>query len=254
MISDSTPYADVNKILSALLSEVQNTLADQMVGLYLYGSLSSGDFNTHSSDIDFLVVTADALSQDSVVALRAMHSKLWASDLKLAAKLEGAYVPKHILRRYDRTADPCPTVNEKAFYLDRQAVDWIIQRYVIREQGMVLSGPPAHTLIDPVGPDDLRYAVRGILHEWWQPMVADPTNLRREGHQPFAILTMCRALYTLEYGRIVSKPASARWAMNRLEVRWKALIERGLLAWEDAAPLDDLNEVQAFIAHVIAQS
>ena len=57
-----TPYPDVNEVLNLLLTNVKGILRDQFVGMYLYGSLSSGDFNPETSDIDFLVVTTDFLS------------------------------------------------------------------------------------------------------------------------------------------------------------------------------------------------
>lgn len=252
-ILDPTPYAGVNGVLRVLLSGARDVLGDRMVGLYLYGSLSSGDFNPHSSDLDFVVVTSDVLPDDTVAALEAIHQRLWAGSLTWAAKLEGAYVPQHVIRRRDDTAPPCPTVNEGKFYLARLGSDWVIQRHIIREQGRVLMGPPPQTLIDPVSPDELRDAVRGILREWWQPMIADPTPLHREGYQPFAILSMCRALYTLEHGSILSKPASARWALRALDARWRSLIERGLAAWQAGAPMDEIGEVQAFIGYVVEE-
>ena len=52
-----TPYAEANAAVEALLDGVKETLGEQMVGLYLYGSLASGDFDPQTSDIDFLVVT-----------------------------------------------------------------------------------------------------------------------------------------------------------------------------------------------------
>jgi hypothetical protein len=32
---------------------------------------------------------------------------------------------------------------------------WVIHRHMLREHGVVLAGPPPHTLIDPVQPDEL---------------------------------------------------------------------------------------------------
>ena len=43
---------------------------------------------------------------------------------------------------------------------------WPIHRHVLREHGVVLAGPPIQTLIDPVQPDELREAVRGIAPEY----------------------------------------------------------------------------------------
>ncbi|MDQ3006386.1 MAG: nucleotidyltransferase domain-containing protein, partial [Chloroflexota bacterium] len=101
-----TPYTNVNEILDLLLVNVKEILQDQFVGMYLYGSLSSGDFNSESSDIDFLVVTQDTLSEEIIIALEAMHNRTWATSLKRAGKLEGAYVPKGLIRRHNSNGVP----------------------------------------------------------------------------------------------------------------------------------------------------
>jgi predicted nucleotidyltransferase len=58
---EPTPCADVNAILRRLLDDTRTILADLFVAIYVYGSLGSGDFNPHSSDIDFVIVTTDYL-------------------------------------------------------------------------------------------------------------------------------------------------------------------------------------------------
>ena len=45
-----TPYEDVNLILNLLLANVQEVLTNQFIGLYLYGSLATGDFDPKTSD------------------------------------------------------------------------------------------------------------------------------------------------------------------------------------------------------------
>jgi len=227
-----TPYPDVNEVLNILLSEAKETLGDKFVGMYLYGSLSSGDFHPESSDIDFLVLTTDILSDAKVSELEAMHNRIWATSLKWASKLEGAYVPKDLIRRHVPDGEPCPTVNEGKFYVASLGSDWIIQRHIIREYGVALGGPDPKTLIDPVTADDIRSAVSDVLHEWWFPMLDDPSWLRDHGseYHAFAILTMCRALHALEHGAIVSKPSAAKWAQTRLGDRWRDVIEQSIPA------------------------
>ncbi|HLF72721.1 MAG TPA: aminoglycoside adenylyltransferase domain-containing protein [Anaerolineales bacterium] len=217
-------------MLDLLLSNATKVLGNQLVGMYLYGSLSSGDFNPDSSDIDFLIVTTSTLSDKAIAELESMHHRIWRSGLKWASRLEGSYIPKRDIRRHNPRSAPCPTVNEGKFYLDKRGSDWIIQRHVIRENGVVLAGPDPKTLIDPVSPDDIRLAVRGVLHEWWLPMLEDPSWLKNHGSQyhAYAILTMCRALYALAHGTVVSKPAAAQWAQEELGERWSQVIERAL--------------------------
>jgi hypothetical protein len=245
-----TPYPDVNAVLRALLSGVQTVLGDHFVGMYVHGSLASGDFNPQRSDVDFVVVTADELPDEMLPALEAMHARI-AATAKWAAKLEGSYIPRHALRRYDPAHARHPALCvDGSFGLDQHASDWVIQRHVIRERGIVVAGPAPQTLIDPVEPDDLRRAVRGVLREWWSPQLDDPTRLHSSEYQAYAILTMCRALYTLQYGIVVSKSVAARWAQEALGERWAAIIERAA-AWRRGAQLDHLDETLDFIRYTL---
>jgi predicted nucleotidyltransferase len=225
-----TPYSDVNEILNLLLSHVHEILGNQFVGMYLYGSLSSGDFNPDTSDVDFLVITDESLSEQKITALESMHQRIWASGTNWASKLEGSYIPQKYIRRHEANNPPCPTVNEGKFYIDRHGSDWIIQRYIVREYGLVLAGPDPKTLIDPVAPDELRSAVLGILNEWWFPMLDDATWLLQHGsnYHGYAVITMCRALHALEHGTIVSKPTAIQWARENLGEQWHPLIDQAV--------------------------
>jgi hypothetical protein len=122
---------------------------------------------------------------------------------------------------------------------------WVIHRHVLRERGVALAGPSPSTLIDPVGPDELREAVRGMLREWWAPMLTDGPLLRHDLYRCYAVLTMCRMLYTMRHGTIVTKPVAARWAQDALDGRWIPLIRQALAWSRDRSP--DLEETLALI-------
>jgi hypothetical protein len=243
-----SPHDGVNAILQILLDAARGVLSDNFFGMYLYGSLSSGDFNPGTSDIDFLIVTRRRLSADEVTRLRELHERIHLSGLPWADHLEGRYLPLDEAHRYAAGRLPTPNVNEGEFLMDGEGSDWIIQRHIIREGGLALAGPPPQTLIDAVPPDDLKQAVLGIMDSWWAPMLENHEFLKNGGYQAFAVLTMCRTLYTLEHGTIASKPASARWAQRELAPRWHRLIEQAL-AMEHDSPVDILNETLAFIRY-----
>jgi predicted nucleotidyltransferase len=137
-----TPYPEVNTALQLLLSSVQAVLGEQFVGLYLYGSLATGDFDQDRSDIDFVVVTASELPASLIPALEEMHIRLAENGSKWAAKLEGSYIPRQALRQYNPADPPRPQFNEGRFYLGRHESDWIIQRHLLREHGVAVAGPP----------------------------------------------------------------------------------------------------------------
>jgi predicted nucleotidyltransferase len=244
-----TPYPEVNEVLNLLLSNVKGILGDQFLGMYLYGSLSSGDFDPESSDIDFLVVTTNTLPDKNVSELEAMHQRIWATGLKWAPKLEGSYVSKELIRHHDPDGAPCPTVNEGVFFVDKRGSDWIIQRHIVREQGVVLAGADPKKLIDPVTADDIRGAVLDVLQEWWFPMLDDPSWLRDHGseYHAFAVITMCRVLHGLEHGTIVSKPKAIQWARENVGNPWIQLIDKAVAASRHENQGQFLGETLDFI-------
>ncbi len=252
MKSELTPYSEVNVVLELLLKNIKHILKNQFVGMYLYGSLASGDFDVDTSDIDFVVVTTGPISSDTFLALKALHENLLTHDLKWVEKLEGSYISKFAFRRYDvQNKTAWPTLNEKVFYLAPHEPHWIIQRHIVREQGIIIEGPNPKTLIEPVHPDDLRSAVTRYLYEWWQPMLTDSSRLQSSEYQAYAILSMCRTLYTLHFGEVVSKPVAARWVQK--EERWRDIIEQSL-NWREGKELKLVDEARDLIAYTVKES
>jgi hypothetical protein len=246
-----TPYPDVNAVLAALLAGVQAILGSEFVGLYLYGSLASGDFDLQRSDIDFVVVTTGDLSDETIADLEGLHRRIAASGQKWASKLEGSYIPWQALRRYRPGDPPWPQFNEGRFFMEQHGSDWVIQRHVLREHGVVVAGPAIRTLIDPVHPDDLKQAVLGVLHGWWADMLRQPIPRLHDGDfQAFTVLTMCRALHTLHFGTLISKPVAACWALAVLDGQWSGLIERALV-WQPAVPVSSVDETLDFIRYTL---
>jgi len=228
MMSHPTPYPDVNQVLHELVSGVHKALNTHCVGVYLYGSLALGDFDPASSDIDFVVVTDDELSAESVSALEALHSRIAMNHPRWATELEGSYVPKADMGRYDPARAYHLHVYQGHVGMEQHGVHWVIERHLLREHGVVLSGPGTRSLIEPISPDDLRRATTALMGEWWAPKVDEPGRPYVTKYQRYVVLTMCRVLYTLHHGTVASKPVAARWALAGLGERWAALIDRTL--------------------------
>ena len=93
-----TQYPEVNQLLQKLLKETQTILDGQFVGMYLFGSLTSGDFD-QDSDIDVVIVTADEISDDTFSALQVMHKRIYTGDSPWTIQLEVSYIPKRALWR-----------------------------------------------------------------------------------------------------------------------------------------------------------
>ncbi|HCI79490.1 MAG TPA: hypothetical protein DHW02_07355 [Ktedonobacter sp.] len=129
----------------------------------------------------------------------------------------------------------------------------MIERYIVREHGVILYGPSPETLIDSISASELEEAVCEQLSNFWQAQFADPSWLRPRHYQAFAILTMCRALYVLHMGSVPSKPQAATWGQEHLDAKWRTIIERALL-WRTQHEDEDLTETLDFMRYAISQA
>ena len=232
-----TPHPDVNEILNLLFSNVKGVLQDQFVGIYLFGSLANGDFDQHS-DIDVLFVTEAEIQDDIFSSLQAMHARLANVDSPWATQLEVSYIPQKALRRFDTADKLHPHLDrgsrESLHWMAHES-DWIIQRHILRERGIILEGPAPQSLIDPISATDLQKAVVDVLPFWAGPILEDPLQIGSRGYQSFVVLSLCRMLYTLQCGTIISKRAAADWAQDALSKQWTPLIARAWLGRQNAA-------------------
>lgn len=252
-VTAQTPFPDVNALLDRLLGEVRAILGEQFAGMYVYGSLALGDFDPATSDLDFLIVTEDKLPPETVSALKEMHAALVAEGSHWARELEGSYIRRQAVRRHDPADAHYPRIERGGeLAVEEHHTDSIIQRFITRKHGLILAGPDPTTLIDPVSSRDLRQAVLD-LRWWWELQLTDTSRVEQSGYQAYAILTMCRILYTLEHGDIVSKPTAARWVQRNRCKHSAELVERAL-AWRPGMPMDHLDETLDFIRFTLART
>lgn len=251
-----TPYPDVNEILNLLLTGLKGILGDQLVGMYLFGSLANGDFDEYS-DIDILFVTETILSDEIYNELCKMHKWISTIESPWATQLEVSYIPIDAIRLFDPSNNRHPHIDRgpgEELHIMQHDADWIVQRYILRKRGITISGPDPKTLIAPISPADLRLAVSDVMHTWFLYFIEDRGRLKSRGYQSYVVLTQCRILYTYEHGEIVSKSVAAEWAKQSLAKEWSGLIDR---AWAgrqtpglDARP-EDIDETQDLIRYTL---
>jgi hypothetical protein len=225
-----TGYDDVDHVLGWFLERVRALFGVEFVGMYLYGSLALGDFDSANSDIDFVVV-ADAEYDSGVIeALRDMHAAFEGSGSPKAGRIEAVYTDREGLRRFPASDNAYPQVEaDRGFFVEPLEMGWIFQCWTLRERGVVLAGPHPSTTIPPLDPDALRRAAAPVALMWQRAAREDPTWipwLRDRPSMSFVVLTLCRLLYTLDTAQVASKPAAARWAQHHIDIMWSKLIDR----------------------------
>ncbi len=229
------PYPELRLVLAAFAQAIAAQLEGNLIGLYLVGSLASGDFDL-DSDVDFLVVTNSELTEADMAPLQDIQIRIHAMDCYPARHLEGSYIS---LR--DLNDAGCVGVKE-LFYFDNGSTAWERSthdnqwhvRWVLRERGIPLLGPDPKTLLPPIPLDEMDAEVKATM-----PRIV--TGFRDEIHRPlsfwnsrfgqsFFVLTACRMLHTLHSGTVASKKAGMLWARQFVDPRWVRLIDA---AWQE---------------------
>ena len=191
-----------------------------------------GDFDIYS-DVDFLILIKEDVSGDQLPPLQVLHADIFKLEPPSAQHLEGSYIPKAALVRL-------PPPPRKFLYLDHGSKelvrsahdDSLVVYWSLRERGIKLAGPEPRSLVAPVPVEALQQEVLDTLCIWREQLLKNPSELDNRFYQPFAVLSYCRMLQTLESGTLESKRAGAMWAKDTLDSRWHQLIQR---AW-DARP------------------
>lgn len=224
----------VQALIRELLTGMQNVLGGKLLGVYVFGSLVMGDFDETVSDIDLLVALDSDLNPTDFAALDTMHNNWATAHPEWAGRLEIAYLSRHGLQTFRTESTPMGIMSPgEPFHMVEAGHDWLINWYVVRNNGLTVFGAPVEQIIAPISIDEFIDNVKIYLGEW-RNRVAE---LERRPSQAYAILTMCRALYTVKYGEQISKPKAAAWAAREYP-EWAALINNAVqwrLAWREDA-------------------
>ncbi|MDP9358882.1 MAG: DUF4111 domain-containing protein [Chloroflexota bacterium] len=230
-----TLYAAVNPVLATLQSEMHHTLGRKLIGLYVYGSLVTGDFDLALSDLDLAAVLATDLAADEFARLGQMHAAIGRDYPAWEDRIEVGYISVANLRPFDPRCTIAVISPGEPFHLRVAEHGWVFNLHVLREQSLTLFGPVPTTLIDPISQEQLAHALRERMIEW-RAWTDDHEPIVRRKDQAYAILTMCHALYAHRHGAFVSKREAAFWAMGE-QPEWASLITDAL-RWR-AAPDDE---------------
>jgi len=188
----------------------------------VYGSLVTRDFDKDRSDIDLLAVVDTGVDGDTFDRLDRMHARFVEDHPVWEDRIEVAYVPAPALRNFRTQISQIAVVSPgEPFHLKAAGKDWLMNWYTVREVGLTTCGPPPQALIPEVSQSEFVEAVREQAEVWKEWVY----NMRTPGAQSYAVLTMCRALYTHAHGRQTSKKQAALWAQDYLP-QWASLIQQ----------------------------
>jgi predicted nucleotidyltransferase len=230
--------------LERILAVVVGVLGPEVIGAYLYGSAVAGGLRPRS-DVDILVVTrrrtTHAEKQGLVdglipISRRGTRPRAWRPvELTVVAQSDvrpWRYPPRMdfqygewLQAEFDGgDLDPAPEASRDL------AV--ILTMLLIRARPLL--GPPPAEVLDSVPPDDLVRAMVQGIDSLLADLAPDTANV---------VLTLARIWSTIVTGEIRSKDQAADWALPRLPVEQRPVLDRARAVylglnedrWEDLA-------------------
>lgn len=246
MASDIWPAMPeaVRAQLDAFLAELREMVGENLVGLYLHGSLAMSGFNPARSDLDLLAITAEALTSAARQAVAALllrrsgqpcpieisflqrsHLAPWRYPTPFDLHYSEAWRTKYeaMLASADARLWAPATQGDEACDSDLAAhltVAWA--------RGVCLWGAPiADTLPQPPREDYLSSLAEDL--DWALAQWAELPE--------YVVLNLCRTLAYLREGSVLSKAEGGTWALAHLPPALQPPIRAALAAY--AAPIGE---------------
>jgi len=251
-----TPYEDINQLLEELSLGLQKNLGDDLIGFYFTGSLTYGDFNRESSDIDFLVVTKVPIQENDFNKVQKLHETIGQQFPEWKKRLEGSYVTEEMLQSTEPPKVKRPYVNAGKMWQFVYGNEWIINKYALYTCGKTIYGSSPHDIMKPVTIEQVREASKRDLQQDWLPKVNDPQAFCNPDYdsshlQAYAALTLCRILYRQFHDDVSSKKVAAAWVKEKYP-EWRELIEKAE-SWKHGYALKEEASIKKFITFVISK-
>ncbi len=244
---------DASSIVGVVRDAIVDAIGASLVGLYVYGSIATGDFEPLVSDIDLVTVLRDAPDEALVRRLDRMHEDLVRAVPEWRDRIEVDYVSAAGLARCRTHPTTIIRISPgEPLHLIEAARDFLLDWYPARRDGISLEGPPFNSIVPPIPEAEYLGEVRTYLAGFRNRLDDDASP----GSQAYAILTMCRGVAALRWGERLSKrEAGAR--IQREFPRWSELIDRAL-QWRDGQWRADqpdgaatVRETRAFIGGML---
>jgi hypothetical protein len=213
--------------------EAVDALAPGLVeGFYLEGSAALGDFQPHTSDIDFVAVTADRPDATALAALTEVHAKL---RNRRRPFLDGVYVTWADLPLGGTDATRRPRSHEGRFNADGSPPNPITWHTLAR-YGVPCRGPQPAELEIGTDPDLLTRWTNGNLDQYWRSRLDRTTRLASlpglvslsDFDTAWTVPGVTRLHYTLATSNITSKQGACHYALTTFPPEWHRIVKEAL--------------------------
>ncbi|MFA6940402.1 MAG: aminoglycoside adenylyltransferase domain-containing protein [Clostridiaceae bacterium] len=230
----------VQQILDKIVLSYHTILKENLIGIYLHGSLAMGCFNPYSSDIDFLVVVKEKLNFNEMRELIDILLKLSENGPKKGFELS-------VLLENDAKNFRYPTqfiLHYSEVHKDRYVnqSDYICGGFgdpdlaahitILRERGACLIGKPIDEVFQAVPKKYYIESIKDDISSSKEEIINNPI---------YYVLNLCRVLCFLKDGNICSKKEGGEWANISLPTQYRDIIQAALNTYSDINNIFDIQ-------------
>lgn len=214
---------DLSELLQAMAAGFSFILRDNLVGIYLWGSLTYEAFDESCSDVDCIVVTHRDLDDREFLELDEWFKKAGDQN-RWVKRIDTRFViDKEFL---DKTSRCCGFYQYTGKLVrtgsDGNPIIWVN----IGQTGITLWGKDAKLIAPQVSEQCLNDALLlelNYLKEGLASRIGDRSD-NAFVYNAYAVLTAGRILYSAHHGTLVSKDQAFGWAMQRVPPIWRPVI------------------------------
>jgi len=234
----------INLYKNMLLEKCQNIL-----GIYLFGSLAYSGFDERTSDIDLTVITKTLLDSAELETIKDIHKRLIEINNIWGKRLEVSYTPIDMLKEKNIPVLPRPYYNEMFYDKAGYGNEWLINNYLLLNYGKTIYGPDFDSFIDyTITINDIKECCVKDFYKEWLPKINDDEWLSHGNNQAYIVLNICRIIYTISNSKTENKYNSAEWVKKQFK-EWKTLIDEAE-EWDYKKDLNIQHEIKEFIKHM----
>lgn len=241
-------------ILDEIVEHSKQIFGEELIGVYLHGSMAMGCFQANISDIDLIFVIRDRITDTQ--KLQFMNYIVDVNQIAPRKGIELSIVKQKYCKPF---VYPTPfelhfSNAHKQWFADNPTdyiqkmngtdKDLAAHFKIIKNYGVVLYGAEINDIFADVPKNDYIDSIWNDISEAKEDILENPV---------YIILNLCRVAAFLKDDLVLSKKQGGEWGINHLSSKYHVLISNALQSYIDGKDMEiDNREGQEFADDMIS--
>ena len=230
-------------VIRKIKEKYQSILKDNLIGIYIHGSVAFNCFNWDKSDIDFIIVVRDKLSIN--IKLKIMEETIKINEIAPSKSIEMSVVLEKYCNNFQY-----PTPFELHFskkhtqWYNNDAFDYCKKMNgtdpdlaahftIIKKAGFVLYGQDIDEVFSDIPKEYYIESIKSDIKNAKDSIIVDPI---------YIILNLCRVAAFIENELVLSKQEGAKWGLKELDNKYHYIVKRALHCYQSSEQMNIKKE------------